>query len=437
MSRIRLLILFFLCLEQYTNAQEWQSSIISPMPQAVANNAITGISIEGKQYLYSFAGIDSTKIYSGIHLDAWKYDFQEDSWSQIEDLPDEDPVIAAGASTIGDLIYIVGGYTVAANGSEVSSSKLSILDPSTDTYIGSDNDIPTPIDDHVQAVYRDSLLYIVTGWSNNGNVRDVQIYDTVLDQWSEGTPVPNESAYKVFGASGCIIGDTLYYAGGARYGANFPLTGTLKKGYIHPDDPGTIDWQIVEAPEALGYRMAAFDYEGKAYWLGGSQVSYNYDGIAYNGSGGVEALDRILEYDPSTGIFTEIYGKIPATMDLRGIAKLGANKFMIAGGMTDEQNVSNQSFLLTDTSITPTDTKMLDAALVKIHPNPALDQFWLEIEQADGLELRITDLQGRTLLLESIEQSRHIDISLLPKGLLICTLKGKQEQEVIKLLKLI
>ena len=70
-----------------------------------------------------------------------------------------------------------------------------------------------------------------------------------------------------------------------------------------------------------------------------------------------------------------------------------------------------------------------------IHPNPALDQFWLS-SNGPAL-LQITDLQGQVLLEQKVETQQQIDISGLPKGLLICTLNGIQAKQVIKLLKLI
>ena len=75
-------------------------------------------------------------------------------------------------------------------------------------------------------VYKDSLIYVVTGWSGSGfsgtNVANVQIYNPANDTWSVGTPVPNTNQYKAFGASGIIVEDTIYYFGGAKIsGFNF------------------------------------------------------------------------------------------------------------------------------------------------------------------------------------------------------------------------
>ena len=64
----------------------------------------------------------------------------------------------------------------------------------------------------------------------------MQIYDPALDQWSVGTEVPNNNNYRCFGSSGYIIGDTIFYHGGAA-GFNFGAKKQLRKGVINPNNP--------------------------------------------------------------------------------------------------------------------------------------------------------------------------------------------------------
>jgi len=229
------------------------------LPEAVANNVVTDAMVSGVKYIYSFSGIDSTKQFSGIHKKAFRYNTATKIWDRINDLPSGNGRIAAAASTVKNKIYILGGYEVFSGGGESSFDKVHAYDPETNEYLEDGMPIPIPIDDQVQAVYKDSLIYVVTGWSNNGNVADVQIYDPANDSWSTGTPVPNTVDYKVFGASGAILGDTLYYIGGARSGASFPATTFSRKGYIIPDNPTDIEWSGVSGiPAARCYRAAAF-----------------------------------------------------------------------------------------------------------------------------------------------------------------------------------
>lgn len=90
-------------------------------------------------------------------------------------VPDSLGRLAASASTIRNRIFITGGYAVLAGGKELSSPHLFIFDPQTETYTQGAS-LPHAIDDHVQAVWRDSLLYVVSGWSDSLTVARVQVY---------------------------------------------------------------------------------------------------------------------------------------------------------------------------------------------------------------------------------------------------------------------
>jgi N-acetylneuraminic acid mutarotase len=200
-----------------TSAQVIQWEYLVNMPEAVSNNAVASATVDDTTYIYSFAGIDTSRDWFGIHLKGFRYNVQSQVWDTIAPLPDPNGgKIAAGASNVKGKIYIIGGYHVASNYSEISSAKVHIYDPTTNSYLPDGADIPVAIDDQVQAVWRDSLIYVITGWSNSNNVNNVQIYNPSTDTWTTGTPVPNNSQYKVFGGSGTIVGDSIYYIGGAR-----------------------------------------------------------------------------------------------------------------------------------------------------------------------------------------------------------------------------
>jgi len=335
----------------YTNAQLWETEIIASLPAARSNNVVETAVVDGVPYVYSFSGIDTTKVWSGISNKAYRYNTETAVWDTIPNLPMNINVIAAGASTVGNKIYIIGGYTVLQNNNEISSNQIFEYDPIANSYTEKTN-LPIPIDDHIQSVWRDSLIYVVTGWSNTTNISNVQIYDPANDTWTIGTSVPNNSDYKVFGGSGAFIGDTLYYAGGTGIiGFNFNLVPFFRKGVVNPENPAEIMWSIEENDLALGYRMGVTTFEDQVLWIGGSLVSYNYDGIAYNGSGGVPPTDRILSYSPTTGVLTDSPALIPPTMDLRGIAKIKEGIYYVIGGMTEDQTVSDQCFILRDATV--------------------------------------------------------------------------------------
>ena len=207
----------------------WQEMADMPMP--ISNNAVTTGSEGGELYLYSFGGIDSTKIFSGITQNSFRYRVSDDTWEEIAPLPTSLPLIAAAASNVNNRIYIIGGYNVSVSGLEESSNEVIIYDPESNMYVSGGADIPVPIDDHVQCVWRDSLIFVITGWSNTTNVDNVQIYNPSLNTWSEGTSIPNHVNYKVFGGSGTIVGDTIYYYSGATTSTAFSGNKKIRMGH--------------------------------------------------------------------------------------------------------------------------------------------------------------------------------------------------------------
>ncbi len=430
---MRLLIILFLSFcfgfSIEIKAQLFVPTEVSPMPVRVSNNALTEGFVSGVPYVYSFAGIDSTKQSSGIHLKSYRYNTQTDIWESIADLPD--PMggkIAAGASYHDGIIYIIGGYHVMPNGSEISSAKVHRYAVETNSYLSDGMDIPVAIDDHVQAVWNDSLIYIITGWSNTNNVPNVQIYNPTEDLWLTGTPTPNNTDYKAFGASGLIDGNTIYYFGGARDGSNFPRSNRLRIGQIDPADPTQISWSVQGVSSTYAYRAAATMSMDHLHWIGGSSVTYNYNGIAYNGSGAVPPnnqnlfLDKEnLENDKST-----LYSY---PMDLRGIANMSNTIKYIAGGMEANQSVTNKTYRLDWEMIPPVsvDSK-LELTDFILAPNPANDFILLSwsndlIQQVDA---QILDVHGRTIQTSIIQSGEKIEVSNLAKGVYFLKLTNQK-----------
>lgn len=439
MKNIFITILFILiCFNSKAQSSgfDWIISEKQPMPMPVSNNAVTGVEINGNNYVYSFGGIDSTKIWSGITKKSFRYDVTNDLWDTILDLPDTLGKIASGASTIDSIIYIIGGYYVFANNNEISSNRVHRFNTLTNTYLTDGTPVPIPIDDHVQAVYKDSLIFIVTGWSNTTNVPNVQIYDPANDNWLTGTATPNNNTYKAFGATGTILGDTLYYHGGASTGFNFPIQNTLRKGYINPLNPTQITWFTSATPFST-YRAVAFsryfNFNIEICFLGGAATTYNFDGIAYNGSGGVSPRNKLSSYDATTNQTTDsleltdyltvstFQGVIP--MDIRGYAKYsdtnnGTNMIYICGGMLENQQVSNKIFLIHYSFIESINEN--NTLSFKTFPNPTHQAVKLVFEDAQKKELQLTDLNGKIVFKTTTTANEvNLDVSNYPKGIYI------------------
>ncbi len=348
MKKIILLFLFILAINCIPNkkvsAKKWHITTLKNLPESITNNAVSEGYIDGKFYAFTFGGLDSTKLYSGIHLRSYRLDIMNNIWQQIANLPDTLGKIASAASRIKNTIYILGGYHVFADHSEKSSNKVHRYNIFNNKFLEDGASIPVPIDDHVQAVWRDSLIYVITGWSDKENVPNVQVYNPGINSWTVGAPVPDNHTYKSFGASGTIIGDTIFYFGGASMGKHYPIQNILRKGIINPEKPTEIKWsyQVLDST-IVGYRMAATQINNKPHWFGGSNTTYNYNAIAYDGSGGVNPSNRDL-YLSSNKFITTILKNLP--MDLRGIAEINDSTKIIIGGIAKNQKVSAKVYLL-------------------------------------------------------------------------------------------
>jgi len=398
-------------------------SKVADMPEPVSNNAVVEGFINDTCYAFSFGGIDSTKLWSGIHLRSFRYNTITDVWDTIPSLPDTLGKIAAGASYVDSIIYIIGGYHVYANHNEASSAKVHRYNPKTNSYLNDGMDIPVPIDDHVQAVWKDSLIYVITGWSNTGNVPNVQIYDPANDNWLTGTPTPNNNTYKAFGASGTIMGDSIYYHGGASNGLNFPCQSTLRIGHINPTNPTQITWYFRNTP-FLGYRSGCFnpfDFNQEVHWIGGSSTTYNYNGIAYNGSGSVQPSNSSIYYlrnNDSINAFPLAW-PLNIPMDLRGIAKIDGPYHtglgLIAGGMDSNQVVSKKTYII-DFIITNTQKKNKLTSF-KTYPNPTSSQINLLFDNVEDKTIQLIDVLGNVVLTEQNNSNNiQLNLSNYPKG---------------------
>jgi N-acetylneuraminic acid mutarotase len=344
-------ILLLLFISTITSSQsgtqaikKWHLTLLKNLPEPITNNAVSEGFIKGKAYVYTFGGLDSTKRYSGIHRRSYRLDIANNTWQQIADVPDTLGKIAGAASRIKNTIYILGGYHVFANGTEKSSNKVHRYDIVNKIFLKDGTPIPIPIDDHVQGVWRDSLLYVITGWSNKANVPNVQIYNPQTNHWAVGTPVPNNHMYKSFGASGTIVDDTIFYLGGAAMGKFYPIQHILRKGVINKNNPTEIQWshQVLDT-SFVGYRMASTRVNNTPHWLGGSTVTYNYNAIAYNGSGGVTPSNRDVYLSKNEANIT-ILNSLP--MDVRGVAEVNDSVKILIGGIEKNQKVSNKVYRL-------------------------------------------------------------------------------------------
>jgi Secretion system C-terminal sorting domain/Kelch motif/Galactose oxidase, central domain len=400
----KIISILFLILNAFLNAQTLTQIALADMPKRMSNNPIAAARVNGQIFVYTFGGLDSTKLQSGIHKKSFKFNVSTNTWSSLPDLPDANGKLAACASTVKNKIYIIGGYYVQANGNETSSNFVHVFDPSTDTYLPNATNIPIAIDDQSQVVWRDSLIYVITGWSNTTNVSNVQILDAQNNNWLVGTAVPNNTQYKVFGSSATIIGDTIYYVGGASTGTNFPLQQVLRKGVINPVNPTQITWSTISSlnlpPSPFAtYRNAVFALNKSLFAIGGSAVTYNYNGLSYN-NGAVVSPTGYIQYGlqiPGGAVYNNYVLPTPL-MDLRNVVQIDSNAFLICGGMTTGATVINKTFRF---DVIPLAVqKIATEKPVLVYPNPVKRGEVLKINKEGVLKIELFNAAGKLILLK-------------------------------------
>lgn len=321
-----------------------EEACIPPLPVAHSNNAVAAMDFGGKRTLFSFAGLRAGKTWVDTSKAAFMFADGDTEWQRLPDLPVEKGRLAATAEAVGGKVYYFGGYTVAEDGAEVSTPENFFLDPRTKAYTRI-ADTPVPTDDAVSFVYADRYIYLVSGWHNVGNIRDVQVYDTAANAWFTASPYPGSP---IFGHAGGIVGNRFVIADGvavvgkdADGRRKFATVNESWMGTIDPADPAQITYRrLPQLPGRGHYRMAAAGDSGgnRILFAGGTDNAYNYDGIGYNGVPSVPSA-HVFAWDFAKNSWAAYPDKPTTSMDHRGLLKWG-DDWVTVGGMLEGQAVS-------------------------------------------------------------------------------------------------
>jgi len=333
--------LFWLLLAATLHAAEEPK--LSPLPSPVSNNAVA-ISHDSKNLqIFSFMGIGPKKTWDAITNRAYRLDLKTGKWTELRPVPGVAGRLAAAAAAFHEQVFIFGGYVVDGQGGETTVSDVNVYIPAEDRYYRG-ADISTPVDDSVIGVYRGRYIYLIGGWSKTDAVRNVQVYDSEKDKWTQATPIPGTP---VFGHAGAIVGDTIVYVDGAyknRSGPNpkYVASSECWIGKITKGDITKIEWSKLPAhPGNARFRIAAgaSEKEGRIYFSGGTDNWYNYNGIGYNGQPAAPS-PVTFAFNVRSGKWETISENTPeATMDHRGLL-VSHRGLILVGGMEKGQQVT-------------------------------------------------------------------------------------------------
>ena len=334
-------VLLLLSLVSVFAASDWH---IDPYPAPVSNNAVAFLKLGRERLLFSLMGIGGKKTWDAITNRAFQLDIDSGKWTELRPVPGVAGRLAASAIGVRQQVYLFGGYVVDAQGGEITVGDVNVYVPTQSRwYRGAD--IPVPIDDSVVGSYRDRYIYLVSGWSRTDNVRNVQVYDTEKDTWSQATAIPGTP---VFGHAGAIVGDTIVYVDGAYKNPSgsphYVASDECWMGKIQKGDPNKIEWTKLPAhPGNARYRIAAggSEKDQKIYFTGGTDNPYNINGIGYDGKPS-EPSPVTFAFNIKTSKWEVVNESTPEpTMDHRDLVATKEG-LIVVGGMVKGQQVTSK-----------------------------------------------------------------------------------------------
>ena len=311
------------------------------LPAPVTNNAVAALEIDGAVAVFSFLGLDSSKLWGGVTDAAYRWDVDSGAWRTIEPVPGPGR-LASTAQVVKGLIYVIGGYTVAEDGEERSLPNVDVYDPVSERWSRA-ADIPIPTDDAVAGVWADSLIVLVSGWHDTGNVPDVQIFDPAANRWTSSTPI---AGVPVFGHAGGVAGNSVVYVDGVAVVDAEPRYASAPGAWVGRLDTGGIEWsEAARHPGPALYRAAGGTVDGLILLVGGTDNPYNYDGIGYDGVPS-DPIRQVLAFSPLNADWRRLTPPPVATMDHRNLGVSGGFVFLV-GGMHADQIVSDNVWYAT------------------------------------------------------------------------------------------
>ncbi|MBV1861916.1 MAG: hypothetical protein KUG77_26075 [Nannocystaceae bacterium] len=309
-------------------APRWEP--MPALPVARSNNAVAAVGTPNGTVVVSALGLAPGKQWSNVVADAWGLDAT--GWRPLSAVPGPGR-LASVALGVGDQMLLIGGYTVGEDHTEVSRPGIDVWSASSGVW-SSGPAMPIPVDDAVASVWRDRWVVLVSGWSNDDNVSDVQLLDLDDGSWHEGTPSPGAA---VFGHAGAMWGDTLVYCDGVRV---VPGIEEAKRSFAANEgcylgrfgsDTGEILWQeLPPHPGTARYRMASGAAAGSIVFAGGTNNPYNYDGVGYDGRP-AEPTNAVFAWDVAVGLWVDLPPLPEPSMDHRGLVNVDGALVLVGG----------------------------------------------------------------------------------------------------------
>jgi N-acetylneuraminic acid mutarotase len=214
--------------------------------------------------IYITGGYDRANATRAISRQTLEYDPGSDSWSRRADMPF--PRGAHGTAVVGGRIYVVGGLGPTSR----DQAMVMVYDPRADSW---DTGAPMPIQSEHLAVSAVAERVLAISGRFKGILVDVQIYDPRADTWESRAPIPTPRS----GIAAIAWMGAVYVFGGE-------LPGVFADNEAY--DLGADSWTQAPPMPTARHGLAAGLVDGKFYLIGGGTVA------------GLRATDAVEEYVP-------------------------------------------------------------------------------------------------------------------------------------------
>ena len=433
MVRNMLYLFVFLISGFAISQEEWVITNLQPLPEPTAYNVICEASINNVKRVYSFGGTSDVFDSSSVHQRTFRYSVEGNKWDTLEHIPDSTGKLGMRASFVKNRIYITGGHTLdTVNNERLVSRKTHVFNPFLDTFEVDGANIPTPKTNHIQAVWRDSLIFVLGGADNTENSINNYFYNPAFNTWASCTSLPENDFFRSEGGAGYILGDTIFYYGG-QSGTFLPSAKSfLRKGVINKNDPTEIEWSFVD--DVFGFRLydvVASGHDKTVLFFGGAKEVYNYNGENNNGDN-VAGNTQILHYRSSVDQST-IFDLNVFLKGINGAAKLGGGNWIVAGGIDSLGVVKDEVFLLSNVGLSGIEEALQPPFFDLLE----FDEYFSVKTENIGI-VSVYDVMGRTLFQKSKGLADiHIPKSRLKDGMLIFVYDDRHSLPVSKKVVLI
>ena len=294
MKKFSVFITLLLCAASLPGAEKKQ---IPSMPAAVTGNAVAAT--HGGLEIYSFMGVGPRKTWDDITNQVYVMSLVHAKWTQGRPVPGVGGRIGASAASARDLVILMGGYMVDAQGAEVAVPDVNVYDPPRRQW-SRGKDIPVPVDSAVSGGIHNRYIYLIGGRSAAGPINNVQVYDIQTDTWTQATPFPGTP---VFGLSGGISDENIVIVDGAKAGSSgeprYVASDECWLGKIDHKDANKIEWsKLPPHPGSARFAIAGggSDREHRVFFSGGTTAPHDFNGVTYDGQTSDESA-LTFDYD--------------------------------------------------------------------------------------------------------------------------------------------